>query len=150
MWARGELEEVDFRLSTSPSGANYGWRCKEGNQDYSSDAHCASETFVAPILVYEPWAEKMCRDRRLSLSRHALPIPRSSIYFYADYCNGQIWAATQSGATWTPTDLLDTTALISAFGEDEDGELYLADRSSGRIYHIAAPSFFVYLPLVKR
>jgi hypothetical protein len=39
---------------------------------------------------------------------------------------------------WTTTELLDTTFLISTFGEDESGEIYVAHFSSpnGAIYLI--------------
>jgi hypothetical protein len=63
------------------------------------------------------------------------------IYFAGDYCSGRIWALQQSGSSWENAELLDTDYWISSFGEDEAGELYLADRSNGRIYQViqAAP-----------
>jgi hypothetical protein len=46
-------------------------------------------------------------------------------------------------ATWVRTLLVDTVYSISTFGEDEAGELYLADIGSGTIYQFRAfPSFF--------
>jgi hypothetical protein len=41
-----------------------------------------------------------------------------------------------SGSVWINQMLLETTYNISSFGEDESGELYLADRNSGNIYQI--------------
>ena len=140
------VEEVDFQPEASTGGENYGWRCKEGNQDYTSDAHCASETFVAPIQVYDH-SQSRCAvtgGYRYRGTRHPA---MAGVYFYADYCGGQIYGATLSGASWAKTDLLDTSLLISTFGQDEDGELYLADRSSGKIYRIDIP---VYLPSIQR
>jgi hypothetical protein len=49
------------------------------------------------------------------------------IYFYGDYCSGRIWGLEFDGSTWQSTLLLDTPYTISTFGEDEDGNLYLAD-----------------------
>jgi hypothetical protein len=39
-----------------------------------------------------------------------------------------------------PEVLLETGANVSSFGEDSDGELYLADHASGTIYRIVAGS----------
>ena len=60
------------------------------------------------------------------------------VYFYGDYCSGRIWGATESNAgAWTTRELLDTNLQITAFGEDESGELYLADYVAGAIYRIS-------------
>jgi glucose/arabinose dehydrogenase len=144
-----KVEEIDFQPKASTGGENYGWRCREGDQDYTSDAHCVSETFVAPIRVYDHWQGRcaVTGGYRYRGTRYPQLV---GVYFYADYCGGQIYEATLNGATWTSALLLDTSASISTFGEDEGGELYLADRGGGKIYRITAPSSFVYLPIVLR
>ena len=57
------------------------------------------------------------------------------MYIYGDYCNGRIWGATRTGTTITVRELLDTQFFISSFGEDMNGELYVADHS-GSIYRL--------------
>ena len=59
-------------------------------------------------------------------------------YVYGDYCGGQVWAVA-SGASRpaTPVRLLSTGRMISGFGEDNAGELYLCDLN-GTVYRIAA------------
>ena len=50
------------------------------------------------------------------------------IYFYADFCTGRIWGATQQvSGTWESQELLVTGFSISTFGEDETGELYVVE-----------------------
>jgi hypothetical protein len=57
-------------------------------------------------------------------------------YLYADYCSGTISGATDA-TEWSSQPLLSTNLSISTFGEDESGELYLADRGgSDAIYRI--------------
>ena len=56
-------------------------------------------------------------------------------YIYGDYCNGKIWAATRDGASVQIRELADTAFLISTFGEDMNGELYVADHR-GSIYRL--------------
>src|SRR6185369_1595585 len=123
-------EEVDYQPGASNGGENYGWRCREGDLPFTSDSHCATETFTEPIRVYDHLQGRcaVTGGYRYRGGRFASLAGR---YFYGDYCNGQIWAATKNGAQWTETPLLDTTLSISAFGEDQAGELYLADRAGG-------------------
>jgi glucose/arabinose dehydrogenase len=146
---QGAVEEIDFQPA-GHGGQNYGWRCFEGDQPYTSDSHCASETFTEPILVYGHGAGKcaVVGGYRYRGGRYPQLL---GVYFYADNCTGEIWQATGSGANWTAPDSIDTPYGISTFGEDQAGELYLADRDGGGIYHIVAVSTeFVYLPLVRR
>ncbi len=62
-------------------------------------------------------------------------------YVYGDYCSGRLWAAAKTGSTWTATQIADTAFQLSAFGEDDAGELYFADYATGDIYKFvdAAP-----------
>jgi hypothetical protein len=63
----------------------------------------------------------------------------TGVYFYSDYCAGEIWGLTtpDNGTTWnnqsfgTPVGGLNPTS----FGEDAAGELYVAD-DGGTIYRI--------------
>jgi hypothetical protein len=58
------------------------------------------------------------------------------LYFYADYCSGKIWRAIQSGASWGSIEAVDSGQNVSAFGEDEAGELYVV-ALGGSIFKIA-------------
>jgi hypothetical protein len=61
-------------------------------------------------------------------------------YIYGDYCSGRIWSARQSGSSWSSTEVINTPYLISAFGEDEAGELYVLHHGSpnGAVYRVDA------------
>lgn len=61
------------------------------------------------------------------------------IYLYGDFCSGKIWGLRRIGAAWETRLLLDTGLLISTFGEDEAGEVYVADYATGEIYRVDAP-----------
>jgi hypothetical protein len=60
------------------------------------------------------------------------------IYFYGDYCSGRIWGLQMDGNAWASQELLDTTYNITTFGEDQAGELYLADAAGGDIFRLSA------------
>jgi hypothetical protein len=63
-------------------------------------------------------------------------------YLYADFCSGNIWAATESGGSWTSRLLVDTPYFISTFGEDVDGELYVGTLSGSIFRVVAGPTSF--------
>jgi glucose/arabinose dehydrogenase len=144
-------EEVDFWPAGSPSGVNYGWRCREGTQPYDmSTANCTSATFTPPILDYDHGGGRCSVTGGYRYRGHTFP-QLDGVYIYADYCSGQIWGATPAGANWAPALLLDTGAFISTFGEDEAGELYLADRPSGQLFQVVGvDSERAFLPLIRR
>ena len=56
-------------------------------------------------------------------------------YLYGDFCSGEIWGLDNPYTSPTPVLLLDTNLLISSFGEDRDGELYVTDLN-GRLYRV--------------
>jgi hypothetical protein len=57
-------------------------------------------------------------------------------YFMGDSSTGEIRGLQRNGTNWVIEPLLSTTAAIGSFGEDESGELYLADLYSGNIYQV--------------
>jgi glucose/arabinose dehydrogenase len=148
---QGAVEEIDFQPVASSGGENYGWRCKEGDRDYNmSTNNCASATFTAPVLVYDHGSAP-CYAVTGGYRYHGARHPQfNNMYFYADYCTGQIWGATASGATWSTQELTRTSYYISSFGEDEPGEIYVADAVGGGIYRISTVSQYVFLPLISR
>ncbi|HEX8336848.1 MAG TPA: Calx-beta domain-containing protein, partial [Pyrinomonadaceae bacterium] len=58
------------------------------------------------------------------------------LYFYGDFCSGRIWSLKNNAGAWQNTLLLDTPIQISAFGEDEAGNLYVASYGGGVIHPI--------------
>ncbi len=60
-------------------------------------------------------------------------------YLLADFCSGRIWAATAAGpARQSPRQLLDSTLMISSFGQAEDGSLYVTDQCNGSVWRVVA------------
>jgi glucose/arabinose dehydrogenase len=140
---QSNLEEVNFQPFDSPGGENYGWRLMEGSACFNPAVNCDNGMLTPPILEY---------DHSLGCSVTGGYRYRGNenpgllgVYFYGDFCTGRIWGAIQNNAgQWTTTVLLDTDLSITAFGEDENGEIYLADFSSGdgtiyRISEVADP-----------
>jgi len=149
---QGNREEIDFQPANSKGGENYGWRCREGDLPYNMTTdNCKTATFTSPILVYSTPKDPCGAVTGGYRYRGSTFLQLNSVYFYADYCTGQIWGAVQNGNSWTTTPLLDTDASISTFGEDQNGELYLADLAGGQIYRIVGTDqLFTYLPIIRQ
>jgi len=133
---QSRLEEVNFQPSHSTGGENYGWRLMEGSACYNPSSNCDNGMLTLPILEYDHSLGCSITGgyRYRGVANPAL----WGIYFYADWCSGRIWGATEEAAgTWTAEELLDTDLQVTAFGEDEDGEIYLADYAAGAIYRIS-------------
>jgi glucose/arabinose dehydrogenase len=132
-------EEVDFQRAISPGGENYGWRLMEGTHCYNPATDCNDGTLTLPIIEYDHSVG--CSITGGYRYRGAQNRELFGVYLYADYCSGRIWGATEDGnGGWMVKELLDTDFRITTFGEDETGEIYVADFQSGAIYQIVHKS----------
>lgn len=122
-------EEIDFQAANTWGGLNFGWRCQEGTHEYDFTGICPSLSLVDPIAEYS-------RNDGRSVTggfvyRGALYPVLAGRYFYGDYVTGNIWSIVKTGSnptTWSPTEFeINAGFPISSFGEDEQGELYVAD-----------------------
>lgn len=125
LWAadvgQGSIEEVDIITR----GGNYGWRVYEGTNCTNIDpAKCAGG--ANPIEHIPPVFQYGHTNGRCSITggyvyrgtRGNLPL---GSYVYADYCSGEIFLWHDQ----TQNLLLDTSRNIVAFGEAENGELFV-------------------------
>ena len=133
------IEEISFQASDSEGGENYGWRLMEGSNCYNPSANCNSaESLVLPVLEYANLGGNcggsVTGGYRYRGARHP---QLSGTYFFADYCTGEFFAASEEAGTWSKTRPRETEISIRTFGEDEAGEIYFADSSV--VYRIEAP-----------
>jgi len=60
-------------------------------------------------------------------------VASGAFYVFADYCSGVLRTLVLFRGHWTMATLMDTAFLVSSFGEDESGELYLVNLG-GAVY----------------
>jgi hypothetical protein len=58
------------------------------------------------------------------------------MYIYGDFCEGTIWGLSSVNGLWHNRLLIDTDLSISSFGENEAGDLFVADLR-GSVYEIS-------------
>ena len=130
------FEEVDFQPAASAGGENYGWRLMEATHCYNPASNCNDGSLTLPVIEYSHAAGD-CSISGGYRYRGTTSPGLSGIYFYADFCTGKIWGATETAPGVFSSELIvDTGLSITAFGEDEQGELYVA--------HFASPNGAVY------
>lgn len=127
-------EEVDFQAASSSGGENYGWNIMEGTQCYLGSS-CDQAGLTLPIFTYPTNVSGCAVSGGFVYRGNQHPVMQG-IYFAGDYCSGRVWGLQNQGSNWENMLLLDTELLISGFGEDETGELYIADQREGKIYQV--------------
>jgi glucose/arabinose dehydrogenase len=131
-------EELNVQSAAGSGGQNYGWRLMEGRHCFDPAANCNDGSLTLPVLEYDHSAGD-CSITGGYRYRGVLLPALAGVYFYADFCTGKIWGALPDAlGDWSSELLLDADVSVTAFGEDESGELYLAGFSSsgGIIYAI--------------
>ncbi|HET7711191.1 MAG TPA: PQQ-dependent sugar dehydrogenase [Thermoanaerobaculia bacterium] len=124
---QGDWEEIDFQPASSRGGENYGWRRMEGTHCFPpSSTNCRDASFTLPVIEYDHSA-RACSVTGGFRYRGRQNPNLQGMYIYGDYCNGLIWAATlRTDGTWSSRELIASNVFISSFGEDLNGEIYVA------------------------
>lgn len=140
-------EEVDFQLSDSPGGENYGWNILEGTHCYEA-ATCDKSGMTPPVFEYPTHVADHCSVTGGYVYRGPLTALRA-MYIFADLCSGEIWGLKKSGSVWFDQVLLDTDIVIPTFGEDQAGNVYFTGLDSGNLYRITEAKA-TFLPVIFR
>jgi len=143
MWiadvGQGSIEEIDFQPASSIGGENYGWRRMEGSRCFNPSTNCNPGTLVLPVFEYGH-SNGACSVTGGYVYRGTRSPRLYGKYIYGDFCNGMIWTGERQGdGTVISRVLADTSFSISTFGEDVNGEVYVADHD-GAIYRIVENS----------
>ncbi|MSP11471.1 MAG: glucose dehydrogenase [Chloroflexi bacterium] len=133
---QNQYEEVDFQPAASHGGENYGWSVLEGFHCLRGNT-CDKTGLVLPVAEYDH--SKGCSLTGGYVYRGKQYPLLQGAYLFGDYCTGRIWTLSRDqGGNWQTVEQLDTDLQISAFGEDESGEVYITDIGKGVIYRVTA------------
>ena len=149
-------EEIDFQPAGSGGGENYGWRRMEGTACFDPETGrpfpddvppetCNDGSLTLPIIEYAHREGNCGGSVTGGYVYRGTEYPElDGIYFYGDFCSGEVWAAVRNEkahnqkALWTPVGPRETGFSISTFGEDEQGRLHVADLRSRTVFRIRA------------
>jgi len=136
---QGQREEVDALLAPNAGrGINFGWHVMEGFLCFNPPSGCNTSGLTLPVLDYNTHDAGACAITGGYVYRGTLNPAVNGTYFYADFCAGFVRSfLLQNGQPGSQTDwpLLNPGGLITSFGEDALGELYLMTQG-GSLFRI--------------
>lgn len=120
------------------AGGNYGWRLREGRHCFDPEEDCWKETLVDPIYEYDHEEGASITGGYQYLADDFPELNR--LYLFGDFITGRLWALelperSDQNAD-EPFTLGRRDILISTFGRDSGGKVYLTDFTRGVIYRI--------------
>jgi glucose/arabinose dehydrogenase len=137
---QNRLEEVNVEKKGSKGGLNYGWSVMEGTDCYPTATRCDKTKYVLPVAEYDHG--NGCSITGGFVYRGKAYPSLVGTYFYADFCSGKLWGmqpnSAQGSGKWQTRLLLNSVGAITSFGEDEAGEVYLAEQRGGAILQLTA------------
>jgi glucose/arabinose dehydrogenase len=130
-----EWEEVNRQPSDSRGGENYGWDVMEGRHCFVRQ-DCDQAGYVKPIAEYSH--ARGCSVTGGHVYRGTRQPELQGVYVFGDYCRGLVFTLQVDEGTITPKVVLESGLGISAFGTDEDGEIYVAG-IEGTVHRVVVP-----------
>ncbi|HUG47502.1 MAG TPA: PQQ-dependent sugar dehydrogenase [Candidatus Limnocylindria bacterium] len=131
-------EEVNLQPAGA-GGLNFGWNITEGPDCYRADS-CDTAGLTAPLAWYASHGGQCAVVGGYAYRGVEFP-GLAGAYFFADHCSGLVWAFDMASALASGQaevfEMGSAGLRPSAFGEDEEGELYLVGHS-GEVLRIAA------------
>lgn len=134
---QNQIEEIN-KMPTTTSGLNYGWRCYEGNQVFTA---CTTPgvTYTYPFAQYTHAGGACSITGGYVYSGTFYPNFENK-YFFADYCLSRIGMVNTTTGAITYSPNFTGNYNFTTFGEDVEGELYVAAQSGGRIFKVVDSS----------
>ena len=122
---REEINKTTFPLPNI--GLNYGWRCYEGTSVFTTSGCPTFANTVAPFTDYVYGSNGRCSITGGYFYTGTLYPNFANKYIFADYCTAEIGLVDASGViTWN----VNLPGVITSFGEDVNGELYITNGTS--------------------
>lgn len=129
-------EWIHFQPADSEGGENYGWPIYEGTHCFVAADCEPPPNYRPPILEYAR-GELGCVVIGGYVYRGAAYPDLYGAYLYSDFCSSRVWAAWRDQpGEWQSVEIGQVGALVSSFGEDEAGELYLVNIADGEVYQL--------------
>lgn len=133
-------EEINYTPYSTVGGINYGWKVMEGNYCHNN-SNCNTNKFPCNDPIYAPPIFDYAHDESGGESVTGGMVYRGcdfpalhGKYICVDYASRNGWVITPQGSSTLFPTFIPTN--ISAFGEDERGELFCVGLSNGTVYRI--------------
>jgi len=135
-------------VSSTEAGLNYGWKCYEANNVYTSGCAQSGTTYTFPVASYSHSGGACSVTGGYVYTGATYPSLQGK-YFFADLCVNRIGMvdvntnAITYSATFSTGNPNNPGFSWTSFGQDVNGELYVASASLGKIFRITDSSLGV-------
>ena len=127
-------EEVHFQPASSQGGENYGWNILEASHCFMTSI-CDKSGLELPIFEYNH--QEGCSITGGYMYRGHEFLSLYGNYLVADFCSGNFWRLfPETEDFWSSAKVLDSDYVISSFGEDVNGELYVLVHDGGSLFRV--------------
>lgn len=117
------------------AGENHGWNVFEGINPYSNQYRREGTVYVPPVFSYPHSIGVSVTGGFVYRGKKAPAL--EGWYIFADYESRRVWALTQQDRKLQRiVEIGRAPSRAVSFGQDRDGELYLAGYDDGVIYHL--------------
>lgn len=137
---QNEYEEINKIISPLTAGLNFGWKCYEANSVYTVGCAVPTTTYTYPVAEYSHTGGACSITGGYAYTGSTYP-NFTGFYFFADYCLNRIGTVNSANTISYSANFLGSNN-ITTFGEDNNGELYVAG-SNGTVYKIIDASLAV-------
>lgn len=129
-------------VSVVRRGENHGWNIREADHCFSPKKDCQVEGMTDPLYSYSHQEGSSITGGYVYTGKEITSLYER--YIFADFTSGRMWAIPlpQTGERLSPKQVISLgkwPLLISTFGRDQEGNLYLADFAAGRVFKISLP-----------
>lgn len=132
---QGAREEIDYVPAGQLGGANFGWRCYEGDQPYNTAGCGPQNSYLAPTYAYANPANGRSVIGGVVYRGSGFPALQG-YYVGTDYFNQDLHVIRRSGNSSVVEVQTAGIAFLSDFGESENGELYASNLGTNTIYRV--------------
>ena len=152
---KNSWQEINWKSWDNSKEANFGWNIMEGNHCFDEETLCDTTGLILPIYEYPSRVSYMKKLINMGneetfgcaivggyVYRGDKHYSLYGSYIFGDYCSNQIWSLKQTKKRTVSLKNIrqelkknsqSFPIIISSFGEDNSGELYIVDYM-GAIY----------------
>jgi len=133
---QNKIEEINFVTAADGAGrdANFGWSAFEGTKRYNDDVP-KPENHVEPVHEYSHRGKSASVTGGYVYRGSAIPALYGA-YLFGDNALGTVWALRLDDDGDAKVAEVGFVEAVSAFGEDNTGEIYAMSYSRGMVYRI--------------
>lgn len=136
-------EEINLVPSGSTEDLNFGWPCIEGPElkPFGFCTNADPEDYTRELIAYEHDSISYCTGSVTGGYVYRGVTERLKdigAYIFSDFCTGKLSAIYPENGVYQMIDIYqhDTLQRVPTIGENHLGELFVANFSSGKIFHI--------------